>query len=58
MTLGRDILNELVLIFNFKHKTITWQEVSISMKPINCTANEFFVIKESCQVQNITKIIK
>ena len=31
--LGRDIQHKLGIIFNFKNKTITWQEVSISMKP-------------------------
>ena len=46
LILGRDILHELGIIFNFKSKTITWQEVSISMKPPNCTATEFFVIKK------------
>ena len=47
LILGRDILHELGIIFNLKNKTITWQEVSISMKPTNCMAKEFFVIKES-----------
>ena len=56
--LGRDILHKLGIIFNFKNKTITWQEVSISMKPPNCTAKEFFVIKESRPVRNATKRIK
>ena len=46
LILGRDILHELGIIFNFENKTITWQGVSISMKPPNCTAKEFFVIKE------------
>ena len=53
--LGRDIIQDL---FFFKNKTITWQAVSISMKPPNCAAKEFFLIKESCPVQNITKRIK
>ena len=56
--LGRDILHELGIIFNFENKTITWQEVSISMKPPNCTAKEFFVIKESRLVRIATKWIK
>ena len=55
LILGRDILHELGIIFNLENKTITWQEVSISMKPPNCTAKEFFVIKESCPVRNATK---
>ena len=28
------------------------------MKPPNCIAKEFFVIKENCPVQNATKTIK
>ena len=50
--LGRDILQELEIIFNYKNRTITWQEVSISMKPPNCTAKEFFIIRECCPVRN------
>ena len=30
----------------------------ISMKSLDCAAKEFFVIKESCLVQNATKTIK
>ena len=37
---------------------ITWQEFSISVKPPNYMAKEFFVIRESCPVQNTTKRIK
>ena len=51
LILDKDILHEIGIIFNFENK----QEVSISMKPPNCTAKEFFVIKESCPVQNTTK---
>ena len=50
LIIGRDILHELGIIINFQNKTITWQEVSISMKPPDCTAKEFFVIKESRSV--------
>ena len=54
LILGRDILHKLGTIFNFENKTITWQEVSISMKPPNCTTKEFYVIKESHPVRNAT----
>ena len=50
LILGRDILHKLGIIFNFE--TITWQEVSISMKPPDCTPKEFFVTKESRPVRN------
>ena len=58
LILVSDILHELGIIFDFQNKTITWQEVSISMKPPNCTAKEFFVIKESRPVRIATKCIK
>ena len=45
-------------MFNFENKTITWQELSISVKPTYCTTKEFFIIKESRPVRNITKRIK
>ena len=46
LILGRDTIHKLEIIFNFENKTIAWQEVSISMKPPNSIAKEFFVIKE------------
>ena len=54
LILNRDILHKLVILFIFENKTITWQEVLISMKPPNCTKKEFFVIKESRPVSNAT----
>ena len=58
LILGRDKLHDQGIIFHFKNKTTTWQEVSMSTKPSNHTAKEFFVIKESCSAQNPTKTIK
>ena len=58
LILGRGILHKLGIIFNFQNKTITWQEVSISMKSPNCTAKEYFIIKESHPVRNASKRIK
>ena len=55
LSLVRNILHKLGIIFNFENKTITWQEVSISMKTPNCTAKKFFVIKESRPVRIVTK---
>ena len=37
---------------------MTWQEVSVSMKPPNCTAKKFFVIKKYHPVSDATKRIK
>ena len=58
LILGKDIRHELGIIFNIKNKIITQQEVSISMKPPNWTAKEFFIIKESRPDRNTNKTIK
>ena len=55
LILGRNILNELGIISNFGNETKKFQ--SISMKPPKCTEKEFFVIKESHPVRNLTKRI-
>ena len=46
-----------LLLGKFENINITWQEVSISMKPPNYTAKEFFLIKESHPLRNATKWI-
>ena len=56
--MGRNILHEQGMIFNFKNKTITCQEVSISIEAPNSMTKEFFVIKESYPLQKVTKRIK
>ena len=58
LILGRNVLHKSGIIFIIEKKNITWQEVSISMKLPNCTAKEFFVIKESRPITNATKRIK
>ena len=58
LILGWDLLHKLGMIFNFQNKIITWQEVSISMKPPNCMKKEFFVIKESRPHRKANKRIK
>ena len=56
--LGKHVLHQLGIILNFENdKTITWPEVSISMITSNGRAKEFFVIKESRPVGNVTKRI-
>ena len=54
----RDVLHELGMIFNFKHSPITVQEVSISTKPPNYMAKEFFGTKQNGPMRNETKKIK
>ena len=57
LILSRKILHKLGIIFNIENKTITWQEISISIKSKNCMAKECFVIKENRPVRNATKRI-
>ena len=47
-----------LLVLVCYNKTITWQEVSISIKSPNFTIKDFFVIKESRPVRIVTKGIK
>ena len=44
LILGRDIPGKLGIIFNFKNKTISWQEVSIFINIRNYAAKGFFII--------------
>ena len=58
LILGREVISELGLTLNFSRKTIIWEHVEISMKPIDCTANEHFQIKDSKSVHDASKRIK
>ena len=50
------ILHVLGIIFNFTNKSITWQEVSISIKPPNLLQKECLLIKENLPLRNATKM--
>ena len=56
--LGRDLLRSLGLNFNFKENTITWEHVSIDMKPRDCEIKSHFAIAESNSVKEATGRIK
>ena len=56
--LGRDVIHKLGIIYNFENTTITWQEVSTSIKLTTYTKKEFFVIKENMPVRIANKRIK
>ena len=58
LILGKDILHELEIVFDGDSKPIFQQDVSLSMKPPNCTAKESFVIKESCKSRFTTKTME
>ena len=55
LSLGRDVLHELGIIFSFKIKLLLAKK---TMNPPNCNAKEFFVIKESLPVRIVSKRIK
>jgi predicted aspartyl protease len=44
MIVGRDILKELGILFNFKDETIKWVEVVIPMKPETAKVEKHFHI--------------
>ena len=45
--IGRDILEELGIVINFKWKQITWDEVSVPMRSMNTVEHEGYFIHES-----------
>jgi len=45
--IGRDILEELGIVINFKTKQITWDEVSVPMRSMNTVQHEGYFIHDS-----------
>ena len=45
--IGRDILEELGIVINFKTKQITWDEVSVPMRSMNTIQHEGYFIHDS-----------
>ena len=56
MILGRDLLNALQMDIRFSDSTITWQEGTIPMKPIDCDKNDSFYIKDDVE-EDLGKIL-
>ena len=56
--LGRDILRELGLKFDFSTNKIIWDNIEISMKPVDCNQKEHLSIQDSEHVSKETKRIK
>ena len=46
LIVGRDLLQELVLVLDFKEEEIQWDGQSIPMKSVDATPNEAFVADE------------
>ena len=56
--LGRDILRELGLKFDFSTNKIIWDHIEIDMKPVDCNKKEHLSIQDSQLVSSETKRIK
>jgi len=51
---GQDILEELGMVFNFKTKQRTWNEVSIPMRSISTFTKEGYYINDSAVIAEAT----
>jgi len=45
--LGRDVLEELGIIIDFKSKQITWDEISVPMRTMNAVQHDGYFIHDS-----------
>ena len=55
---GRDILRELKIILDFNQNTVQREEITIPMKPRDCTQETHFAISDSKNVAQATRRIK
>ena len=53
--IGRDILEELGIIIDFKNKQITWDEISTPMRSLTSLKNDGYFINDSDIVNEATK---
>ena len=58
MILGRDLLKELGIKLDFGDETVTWDEMTIPMKPENATVMTSYHLDDSPAVDEATKRIK
>jgi hypothetical protein len=58
MIMGRDMLKELGIQINFGSNSVTWDEVSIPMKPFNARIETDYHIEDSVAVKDATKRMK
>ena len=56
--IGRETLRKLGIVLDFKKSVTIWNNVTIPMKPANCTKKEHFAIRDSKRVHSETKRIK
>ena len=45
--LGQDLLKELGFIINYKDETMTWDDATIGMKPLDAKKPNFFALGET-----------
>ena len=55
---GRDLLQELRIQLDFQDNFTGWQDINLSMKPIDGKMRSHFTIQDSKNVRNGTKRIK
>ena len=58
MIMGRDLLRELGIEISFSTESVTWDDVSIPMKPFNARIETDYHIDDSVAVQDATKRMK
>ena len=54
LIIGRDLLHKLGVDIGFSSKTMTWDDVTIDMKPPTCTREDTFHMEEELFVSNKT----
>ena len=52
--IGRELLHELGFDISFSHKTMTWNNVTIDMKPPTCTKEDSFHVEKELFVSDET----
>ena len=52
--IGRELLHKLGVDMSFSQKTMTWNNVTIDMKPPTCTKEDLFHVKEEIFVSDKT----
>ena len=54
LIIGQDLLHELGVDISFSSKTMTWNNVTIDMKPPTCTRKDAFHVEEELFVSDET----
>ena len=49
---GRDLLRELGILLDFQNYFIGWQDINLSVKPMDCKKRTHFTIQDSINIRN------